>query len=322
LHHHERQGEPGWTLRFLVRQDLNILSRAAWYVGFCAGLILSASAAAQEDHDPRSIGGGDCSKNAYNCVGVANPLPPVKTIWIEEMTWLDVRDAVAAGKTTVIIPAGGIEPNGPWVALGKHNYIVKPLCESIARKLGNALCAPVVPFVPEGDIDGKSEHMKSPGTIGLREQTYEALLSDAAHTLKAHGFKNIILIGDHGGDEDGMIAVAAALTEAWKSTAAVYYIPEYYKSWDGAVELLYRKGLGKAGVTDGLHDDPTVTLLMMITDPETVRWNERVKIGKTTIDGVSISNKQQAVQWGRELQAYRTDVTVDAIHKAIAAKHD
>jgi creatinine amidohydrolase/Fe(II)-dependent formamide hydrolase-like protein len=196
-------------------------------------------------------------------------------VWIEEMTWLDVRDALAAGKTTVIIPAGGIEPNGPWVALGKHNYIARPLCEAIARKLGNALCAPVIPFVPEGDIDAKTAHMKSPGTIGVREETYEALLTDLAHTVKGHGFQNIILIGDHGGDEDGMKAVAAKLQDAWKFSPAVYYIPEYYKSWDGAVDLLYKKGLGKAGVTDGLHDDPTVTGLMMITDPKTVRWKDR-----------------------------------------------
>jgi creatinine amidohydrolase len=296
------------------------LKRFLAYVCFCGGFIFAVSAGAQEDHDPRSIGGGDCTKNAYNCVGAPNPLPPADTVWIEEMTWLDVRDALAAGKTTVIIPAGGIEPNGPWIALGKHNYVVRPLCEAIARKLGNALCAPVIPFVPEGDIDAKTDHMKSPGTIGVREETYEALLTDLAHSVKAHGFQNIIFIGDHGGDEDGMKAVAAKLQDAWKFSPAVYYIPEYYKSWDGAVDLLYKKGLGKAGVTDGLHDDPTVTGLMMITDPKTVRWKERVKIGKATIDGVSIANKEKTLQWGRELLEYRARVTVEAITKTIAGK--
>lgn len=298
----------------------SILKHFLAYACLSGGFIFALCAAAQEDNDSRSIGGGNCTQNAYNCIGTPNPLPPVSTIWIEEMTWLDVRDALAAGRTTVIIPAGGIEPNGPWIALGKHNYIVRPLCEAIARKLGNALCAPVIPFVPEGDIDAKTDHMKSPGTIGVREATYEALVTDIAHSMKAHGFQNIILIGDHGGDEDGMKAVAAKLQEAWKYSPAVYYIPEYYKSWDGAVDLLYKKGLGKAGVTDGLHDDPTVTLLMMVTDPKIVRWEERVKMGKATIDGVSIANKGKALQWGRDLVEYRAAVTVEAITKAISGK--
>ena len=285
--------------------------------GCMCGLAL-ATGAQELDKDPRSIGGGNCSANAFNCIDVKNPLPVVATVWIEEMTWMDVRDALAAGKTTVIIPAGGIEPNGPWVALGKHDYIVKPLCEAIAHKLGNALCAPVIPFVPEGDIDVRPDFMKTPGTIGVTEATYEALLLDIARSLKTHGFKSIILIGDHGGDVKGMAAMAAQLQDSWKLSPAVYYIPEFYKSWDGAVDLLYQKGLGRAGVTDGLHDDPTVTMLMMLTDPKTVRWVERGRIGHLSIDGVSIADKKRTRQLGLELLHYRTDVTVTAIRNAIA----
>lgn len=269
------------------------------------------------DNDPRSVGGGPCSKSAYNCLGVANPLPAVGTIWIDEMTWMDVRDAIAHGKTTVIIPAGGIEPNGPWVALGKHDFIARTLCESIARKLGDALCAPVVPFVPEGDLEKHTEHMNTPGTIGVREETFEALLTDIAQSVKAHGFKHVVLIGDHGGDVDGMAAVAGKLTAQWHGSPSIAYIPEFYKSWDGAVDLLYKKGIGKAGVVDGLHDDPTVTFIMMVSDPDTVRWKERVRVGKTTIDGVSIADKQRSIQLGHELVDYRTNVTVAAIHSAL-----
>ena len=75
--------------------------------------------------DPRSRGGGDCRDNPYNCVDSPNPLPAPDTVWLEEMTWMDVRDAMKAGKTTVIVPTGGIEPNGPWLALGKHNYVLR-----------------------------------------------------------------------------------------------------------------------------------------------------------------------------------------------------
>src|SRR6187455_1320328 len=98
--------------------------------------------------DPRSMGGGDCRDNPYNCADAPNPLPAANTVWLEEMTWMDVRDAMKAGKTTVIVATGGIEPNGPWLALGKHNYVLHANCESIARKMGNALCAPIVKLVP------------------------------------------------------------------------------------------------------------------------------------------------------------------------------
>ncbi len=130
--------------------------------------------------DPRSRGGGECANNPYNCLDTPNPLPKVDTVWLEEMTWMDVRDAMKAGKTTVIVSTGGIEPNGPWLALGKHNYVLRANCDAIARKLGNALCAPVVPFVPEGGIEPKTGHMTSPGTISVSQATYEALVRWAA----------------------------------------------------------------------------------------------------------------------------------------------
>ncbi len=113
----------------------------------------------QRPVDPRTAGGGQCSENPYNCIDTPNPLTPPDTVWLEEMTWMDVRDAMKAGKTTIIISTGGIEPNGPWLALGKHNYVLKANCDAIARKLGNALCAPIVPFVPEGGVEPKSGHM-------------------------------------------------------------------------------------------------------------------------------------------------------------------
>ena len=92
---------------------------------------------------------------------------PFDSVFIEQLTWMEVRDAMKAGKTTVIIPTGGVEQNGPYLATGKHNYILRATTEAIARKLGNALVAPIVVFVPEGDIDPPSLHMKYPGTISL-----------------------------------------------------------------------------------------------------------------------------------------------------------
>lgn len=76
------------------------------------------------------------------------PVEALDTVWVEEMTWMEVRDALRAGKTTVIVPTGGVEQNGPYLATGKHNVVLRATCEAIARKLGDALVAPVVAFVP------------------------------------------------------------------------------------------------------------------------------------------------------------------------------
>ncbi len=72
------------------------------------------------------------------------------SIFLEDLTWTELRDEIGAGKTTIIIPIGGTEQNGPAMALGKHNRRVKLLSERIAVALGNALVAPVIAYVPEG----------------------------------------------------------------------------------------------------------------------------------------------------------------------------
>lgn len=298
----------------------NTLKHLFAYAGSCC-LLFAVSASAQQDKDPRSSGGGSCAKSTYNCIDTPNPLPAARTVWLEEMTWMDVRDAMAAGKKTIIIPTGGVEPNGPWLALGKHDYVLRATCEAIARKLGNALCAPIIAFVPAGDIETRTGHMDTVGTITVRQETYEALVSDVARSMQAHGFENIVLMSDNGGgNQDGMKAVAQKLNASWGAKPVVHYIPEYYESWEGADALLLKKGVTKADVRDGIHDDPASTFLMMLVDPNSVRWEERVKATKATIDGVSIADKEKALQWGRELLEYRSTVTAEAITKAIAAK--
>src|SRR5438445_10474053 len=124
---------------------------------------------------------------------------------------MEVRDALKAGKDTVIVATGGVEQNGPYLVTGKHNVVLRGTTEANARKLGNALVAPIVPFVPEGDIDPPTEHMRYPTTISLTEGTYRALLSEICACLRTHGFRRIVLIGDSGGNQKGMEAVAREL---------------------------------------------------------------------------------------------------------------
>ena len=243
------------------------------------------------------------------------PIPAEDTVWVEEMTWMEVRDALAAGKTTVIIPTGGVEQNGPWLATGKHNYILKATGEAIARKLGNALVAPVVAFVPEGDIDPPGLHMKYPGTISLSEDTYRALLTDICASFEKHGFRDIILIGDSGGNQAGMKAVAAKLNEKWAAgKTRVHFIPEYY-DYPGVAKWLESQGVKQ--IEEGLHDDFAITAQMMAVNPTTVRMKQRQAAGKFKINGVDLAPAEKTIEWGRKIVAYRADLTVKAIRTAI-----
>src|SRR5215510_1796569 len=178
--------------------------------------------------DPRDMGGGRCSENPVNCKDAPRPIAGIDSVWLEELTWMEVRDAVKGGKDTVIISTGGMEPNGPYLAVGKHNYVLQANCEAIARKMGNALCAPIIKLVPEGRIDPPSGHMVSPGTMSVREETFRAVLTDAVTSLRQHGFKTIILIGDSGGNQSGQRAVADSLTAIWKGDPIVAHVQEYY----------------------------------------------------------------------------------------------
>src|SRR5205809_2940042 len=233
---------------------------------FCVAVLLASQSLAQSDTSAaRNRGGGNCSRNPYNCADTPNPIPTPNTVWLEEMTWMDVRDALKAGKTTIIIATGGLEPNGPWLATGKHNYVLQGNCEAVARKLGNALCAPIVKFVPEGNWEPPTIHMASPNTVSLREETFRALLTDIVVSFKTHGFKTVILIGDSGGNQAGQRGVADSLTTIWKGTPVVAHIQEYY-DYAGVTRYMQSHGIVE-GQRDSLHDDPVITLNMFMTDP-------------------------------------------------------
>ena len=132
----------------------------------------------------------------------------VDTVFIEEMTAGEVAAALRNGFTSVIVATGGLEQNGPNVATGKHNVVLRATTEAIARKHGRMLVSSIVQFVPEGQIDPPTGHMNFPGTISIRQETFEALLTDICASLRQHGFRNIYLIGDSGGNTSGMENVA------------------------------------------------------------------------------------------------------------------
>jgi creatinine amidohydrolase len=245
------------------------------------------------------------------------PIDAHNSVWIEELTWLEVRDAIRAGKTTVIIPTGGVEQNGPYLATGKHNIILRATADAIARKLGNALVAPIVPFVPEGQIDPPSGMMRFPGTISVSDDTFKRLLIDIASSLRAHGFRDILLIGDSGGNQAPMREVAASLAARWTDgKTAIHYVPEYY-DWPGRQNWLRARGIHE--VDEGIHDEFSADAIMMVVDPTTVRMKERIAAGKFSIHGVELAPAERTITLGRQLVDHIATTTVEAARKAIAA---
>ena len=195
-------------------------------------------------------------------------------IFLDDMTSAEVRTALKDGKTTVIIPVGGTEQSGPHIALGKHNIRVKALSGKVAEALGNALVAPVVAYVPEGNVEPATGHMRFSGTISVPESAFKSIIEGAARSFRQHGFLNIVLLGDHGGYQPALKAVAASLNREWAKTATsttrAHFISEYY----GATQTTYVKALRSRGLSDhqiGLHAGVADTALSMAIDPSMVR---------------------------------------------------
>jgi creatinine amidohydrolase len=192
------------------------------------------------------------------------------SVFIEDKTWTELRDEVKAGATTIVIPIGGTEQNGPAMALGKHNFRVKFLAEKIAAKLGNTMVAPTIAYVPEGNIDPPEAHMKFPGTISISDKTFEDMLASAARSFKHAGFKTIVLIGDHGSYQSDLTIVADKLNREWKGSAWVFADRDFYNiSQHQYVDALKANGAKDSEI--GTHAALADTSLMLAVDPSKVR---------------------------------------------------
>ena len=196
---------------------------------------------------------------------------PPATVFLEELTWTELRGLVQAGKTTIIVPIGGTEQNGPHMALGKHNARVKALAERIARALGNALVAPVIAYVPEGGLRPVTGHMRFPGTITVPDDVFQRVLESAARSVRLHGFRDIVFLGDHGSTQAGEKAVAARLNREWQAgPVRAHAIEEYYRAaTSGFRELLKTQGYRPEEL--GEHAALPDTSLTLALDPRLVR---------------------------------------------------
>ncbi len=205
----------------------------------------------------------------------ARPMPALAqapdTVFLEDMTWMEVRDAIAGGKTTVIIPTGGTEQNGPHMALGKHNYLVKYKAGEVAKRLGNALVAPVMAYVPEGEVNPPTGHMRFAGTITTPQDVFAKVVEYAARSLKQHGFTNIALMGDSGGNQAGQKLAADALNTEWAASGVrVHHLTDYYPGRGDDYVVSQGVSAADVGSHAGTHD----TSSLMYLNPSMLRFDK------------------------------------------------
>lgn len=248
-------------------------------------------------------------------VGLALGLPCAAAgeVEIERMTSPEVAAAIKAGAATIIIPTGGTEQNGPHMVLGKHNYIVAETARRIARKLGNALVAPVMAYVPEGDIATREGHMAYAGTISVAPPVYAAVLEAAAASLKTHGFKTIVFLGDSGPNQAPQQVVAAKLSAQWAGDGVRVLNADTYYSANGGVEWL--KSLWETDKSIGSHAAIRDTSELMAIYPEGIRMDKRV----ADKDGVVGDPSRATAERGAKLLDLKVDAALQDIAKGLKA---
>ena len=257
---------------------------------------------------PQQGGGGGGAARAAASAPAGPPRPTMDTapagktptrapdtVFIDELTWEETRDALKAGSRRVIIPTGGTEKNGYHMVLGKHNFIVAHGANLMARRLGQTLVAPVIQYVPEGDPD-----RQVPGAISLPSPAYDQLLDAAARSLKAHGFNEILFIGDSGGNQAALRAVAEALNTEWKDAGVkVFALTDYYEGGREHYRAWMEAAFGYDDTLVGSHAGISDTSQMLYVYPSGVRKDQIMPWGGPKDSGVTGDPVKATAEIGR-----------------------
>lgn len=241
------------------------------------------------------------------------------TVYLEDMTSPELRDRIAAGTTTILIPIGGTEQSGPNIALGKHNARVHILAGRIAQELGNAVVAPTIAYVPEGSITPPTAHMRFTGTISVPEPVFESVLESAARSFRQHGFKDIFFLGDHGGYQRNETKAATRLNKEWAADprARAYALLDYYQVTQTAfIDALKKRGYSTAEI--GTHAGLADTSLSMALDPAQVRNQLLPHGGQWTVhDGVYGNPTRSSAELGQIGVRLIVDTSVASIRRQV-----
>lgn len=287
--------------------------------------LLAASASAQTG---RGGGGGadpaaQAARQAAREAAANKPrtIEGINTVWLEELTQPEFRDMMKDGYKTVLIMTGGVEDNDGNLQMNKHNINIKLMGEMIARKMGKTLVAPLVTLEP-----GNAGPNIQPGRAGpmLSQATYVALLYDMGNYLRSMGFTEIYYMGDSGGNLRGMQAAADSLTKVYAdSPNKVYFkhIPEFYNHTSvvqpyiqNVLKIPEGIKLGASTGTSGLHEELSIDATMALADPQSIRYDQRVKAGEAEINGIKFQSLEWLQDLGRKVAEIRMTTTLNAIN--------
>lgn len=235
-----------------------------------------------------------------------------RSVYTEELTWYEIRDAIAAGTTTAIIYTGGTEQNGPHMTLAKHNVIARYVAGQVAERLGNALVFPVLPFSPAGDIATRSGHMRLPGTVSLSSEVYVGVLRNIAQSAAAAGFTQVFLVADHGQGLAEVELAAQSVNAEWSARGVrVHYVPTTRANEQTNA---YFK---EHGITGGGHAAVAETAQVMFLDRNStlIRRDQLAVSAKESQEttGVGGDPTPATVEMGRQFLEYKIAAVIDRI---------
>jgi creatinine amidohydrolase/Fe(II)-dependent formamide hydrolase-like protein len=241
------------------------------------------------------------------------------SVFIDDHTWPEVRDAIAGGKRTAIIYVGSSEQNGPHMVIGKHNFVARVLAQRIAEELGDALVYPILPYAVAGNALTRTGHMRFPGTVTLTPEAFFGVVRGVGQSALTAGFKVVAMMGDHGGGQDELALAAKELNaEAPASEARVLFIGDLYaKSRVQMRELLAKRGLPTDEDHAGIPD--TSGLLALETTPG--QWVRKDKLpmadAKTGVQGHPQFASQEL---GKIYNDMKVDLALKQIRSLLASK--
>jgi creatinine amidohydrolase/Fe(II)-dependent formamide hydrolase-like protein len=247
------------------------------------------------------------------------PNAQAPSVFIEDFTWPELRDAIAGGKSTAIIYVGSSEQNGPHMVIGKHNFVARALAQRIAEELGDALVYPILPYAVAGNALTRTGHMRFPGTVTLTPEAFFSVVRSVGQSALTAGFKVVAIMGDHGGGQDEMALAAKELTaEAGASNARVLFIGDLYaKSRVQMREIFAKRGLPTDEDHAGIHD----TSALLAIEPTPGQWVRKDKLpmadAKTGVQG---HPQFASAELGKIYNDMKVELAVKQIRSLLASR--